>query len=59
MSNADRLEDWFWDAMNESNELYIEDIRNESDMNSEYSNRLEEEMADAECETEEDFLDTV
>lgn len=58
MSNADRLVNWFEDAMNESNEFYIDDIRNESASNTyDYESRLEEEMADAECETEEDYLD--
>lgn len=57
MSNADRLVEWFEDAMIESNEFYIDDIREESSCSDEYESRLEEEMAEAECETEEDYLE--
>ena len=57
MSNADRLVEWFEDAMIESNEFYIDDIRDESSYSDEYETRLEEEMAEAECETEEDYLE--
>lgn len=57
MTMTDRLTNWFEDAMNESNEYYIDDIREESACSEEYSSRLEEEMADAECETEKQFLE--
>lgn len=57
MSNADRLVQWFEMAMNESNEFYIDDIRNEgASCSYDCGSRLEEEMADADCKTEEDFL---
>lgn len=57
MTMTDRLTTWFEDAMNESNEFYIDDIREESSCSDEYENRLAEEMADAECETEEEYLE--
>lgn len=57
MNNADRLVNWFEVSMKESNEYYIADIREEPAFSDEYETRLEEEMADAECETEEDYLD--
>ena len=50
-------EDHFYDMMKESYEFYIEDIRNESAWNIEYESRLEEEMTQSDCETEEDFLE--
>ena len=57
MSNADRLVEWFEDAMIESNEFYIDDIREESSYSDEYETRLEEEMAEADCKTEEGYLE--
>lgn len=54
---TDRLITWFEDAMTESNQYYIDDIREESAFSDEYENRLAEEMAEAECETEEEFLE--
>lgn len=53
----DRLIEWFEDSMVESNRIYIDDIKEESAFSDEYETRLEEEMADAECETEEDYLE--
>ena len=48
---------WFDDAMRESYECYVEDIREESSFNNEYENRLEEEMAENDCDTEEDYIE--
>lgn len=42
--------DWFDSAMREMNESYVEDIKHER-------GRLREEMADAEVETEEEYVD--
>lgn len=60
MTKADKLTEWFDLALRESYEFYIDDIRHESPSiaySDEYESRLEEEMAEANCETEEDFLD--
>lgn len=57
MSKVDRLTEWFEDAMRESYESYVDDIREENASSDEFETRLEEEMADAHCETEEDFID--
>lgn len=57
MNNADRLTEWFEIAMRESYEFYIDDIREESSFNDKYETRLAEEMAEARCDTEEDYLD--
>lgn len=54
---TDRLIDWFETAMDESNRFYIDDIREEYSCSDEYESRLDEEMADANCETEEEYLD--
>lgn len=54
---TDRLIDWFETAMDESNRFYIDDIREECANTDEYESRLAEEMADANCETEEEYLD--
>lgn len=48
---------WFDEAMKESYECYVDDIRHESSMNDEFENRLEEEMSDANCEDEESFIE--
>lgn len=57
MSKVDVITKWFEDAMRESYEFYVADIRYESASNSDYESRLEEEMAEADCETEEDYID--
>jgi len=49
--------DWFADAMRESYEYYVDDIRHEDASSDEYESRLEEEMTENECETEEDYID--
>ena len=48
---------WFDDAMQESYESYVDDIRHESAMNDEFENRLEEEMSEADCEDEDSFVE--
>lgn len=48
---------WFDDAMRESFEFYIEDIRNETASCDEFSNRLEEEMAEACCDNEDSYIE--
>lgn len=53
-------EEWFEDAMRESYEFYMNDIREEDcceDEEGNETNRLTEEMEEANCTTEEDFLD--
>lgn len=57
MMMTDKLQRWFDEAMEESNQFYIDDIREESSYSDDYETRLEEEMADADCETEEDYLE--
>lgn len=47
---TDKLIKWFEDCMKESNQFYIYDIKYEE-------GRLEEEMLEAECETEEEYLE--
>ena len=48
---------WFEDAIRETYQYYIDDIREESASDEEYKNRLDEEMAVAGVEDEEEFLD--
>lgn len=48
---------WFQEAMEESNQSYIDDIRDEAASSDEFESRLEEEMADAGVTTEEEYLE--
>ena len=47
---------WFSDAMEESNQFYIDDIREEEPNNKEYNNRLAEEIKENNCNSEEEYL---
>lgn len=49
--------DWFEDFYREYYEGYANDIETESASSDEYANRLEEEMAEAECTDVEEFID--
>lgn len=49
--------DWFKDYFREDYESYANDIETESASSDEYENRLEEEMAEAECTTIEEFVE--
>ena len=49
--------DWFEDFYREDYEGYVNDIETESASSDEYANRLEEEMAEAECTDVEEFID--
>ena len=49
--------DWFEDFYREDYESYANDIETESASSDEYANRLEEEMAEAECADVEEFID--
>ena len=49
--------DWFEDYFREDYESYANDIETESASSDEYANRLEEEMAEAECTDIEEFID--
>lgn len=49
--------DWFEDYFREDYENYANDIETESANSDEYANRLEEEMAEAECADVEEFID--
>ena len=49
--------DWFEDYFREDYETYTNDIETESASSDEYANRLEEEMAEAECADVEEFID--
>ena len=49
--------DWFEDYFREDYENYANDIETESASSDEYANRLEEEMAEAECADVEEFID--
>ena len=49
--------DWFEDYFREDYEGYVNDIETESASSDEYANRLEEEMAEAECTDIEEFID--
>ena len=49
--------DWFEDYFREYYEGYANDIETESASSDEYANRLEEEMAEAECTDIEEFID--
>ena len=49
--------DWFEDYFREDYESYANDIETESASSDEYANRLEEEMAEAECADVEEFID--
>ena len=49
--------DWFEDYFREDYESYANDIETESANSDEYANRLEEEMAEAECADVEEFID--
>lgn len=48
---------WFDDAMEENNQWYINDIREENSYNEEFKNRLEEEISENNCSTEEEYLE--
>ena len=48
---------WFEDYFREDYESYANDIETESASSDEYANRLEEEMAEAECTDIEEFID--
>lgn len=50
MKTTEKLLKWFQKTMEESNKLYIEDIKYEE-------GRLEKEMADAECQSEDEYLE--
>lgn len=43
--------------MEEDYRFYCDDIESEESSSDEYENRLEEEMAEAECETKEDYIE--
>ena len=49
--------DWFENYFREDYESYASDIETESASSDEYANRLEEEMAEAECTDIEEFID--
>ena len=49
--------EWFEDFYHEDYESYANDIETESASSDEYANRLEEEMAEAECTTIEEFVE--
>ena len=49
--------DWFEDFYRVDCEGYVNDIETESASSDEYTNRLEEEMAEAECTDIEEFID--
>ena len=49
--------DWFEDYFREDYESYANNIETESASSDEYANRLEEEMAEAECADVEEFID--
>ena len=49
--------DWFDEYMKESYAIYCDDIELEKSSSDEYENRLEEEMADVDCETKEDYIE--
>ena len=49
--------EWFENFYYEDYELYANDIETESASSDEYENRLEEEMAEAECTTIEEFVE--
>lgn len=49
--------DWFEDFYREDYEGYVNDIETESAISDEYANRLEEEMAEAECVEVDEFID--
>ena len=49
--------DWFEDFYREDYEGYANDIETESASSDEYANRLEEEMAEAECADVDEFID--
>lgn len=50
--------DWFDEVKRETYDSYIEDIRGESSSDEEkYTSRLEEEIAEANCSNEEEYLD--
>lgn len=49
--------DWFENYFREDYENYANDIETESASSDEYANRLEEEMAEAECADVEEFID--
>ena len=49
--------EWFEDYFRKDYESYANDIETESASSDEYANRLEEEMAEAECTDVEEFID--
>lgn len=49
--------DWFDDCMKNDYENYCADIELEEASNDEYENRLEEEMAEADCNNVEDYIE--
>ena len=48
---------WFNEAMIESYESYVEDIKLESSSDKDFENRLEEEISDTGCEDEESYVE--
>lgn len=51
--------DWFDEAMRDSYECYAEDIKEEPASSEEFDNRLEEEMAESNCDDEDSFVDSL
>ena len=49
--------EWFDDYMKEDYRLYCDDIETEEASSDEYENRLEEEIAEADCENIEDYIE--
>ena len=49
-------DEWFMEAMRESFEYYISDINEEPADDEKFENRLQEEISEYDCETEEDYL---
>ena len=49
-------DEWFMEAMRESFEFYISDINEEPADDEKFENRLQEEIAEVNCEDEEDYL---
>lgn len=56
LDNAVKSE-WFKEALYENYESYADDIASEGSSSDEFENRLEEEMADAGVDNEEDFIE--
>ena len=49
--------DWFEDCFRKNYEIYANDIESEPAISGKYENRLEEEMAEAECADIDEFID--